>query len=524
MHENLVNTIINDYNGTIKPLIIPSDLTNGTGITNPSLLVEGDKIHIIMRHVEYTLYLSEGEQKYQSDQAGPLSYYHREDKNELRTNNYYSELDPETLEIKNPLKVDTSTLDSPPLWEFIGLEDARLIRWDNKYFLCGVRRDTTISGKGRMEMSEILINDDNVIEVNRDRIEVPNKESYCEKNWMPIIDKPFHFIKWTNPTEVVQVDLEQKNCKQVYLSDKVYDLPFDIRGGSPLIEWTDDSYICITHEVDLTLKNINGFKNADYYHRFIIFNKDYSIQYISDHFNFMTAKVEFCISLVKYKNDILIAFGFQDNCSYIIKINRDKLEKLIYGNLYNNIITDKPLQLIKHINDDYRNTYPILLLKNIKNFLDDQNVPFWLDAGTLLGAVRDKGFIKGDNDIDISVHQQDANININKLPEYGLRILNLMPLEDCSPMTYIQLELDGYGKPNSEVISTLDIYIHTYKPYLEKITFLDIDYNVPKNPELFLTQVYGDWKVPSKYTGNTELWECGFIDTEYSKYIEINKY
>ena len=34
MHENLVNTIINDYNGTIKPLIIPSDLTNGTGITN----------------------------------------------------------------------------------------------------------------------------------------------------------------------------------------------------------------------------------------------------------------------------------------------------------------------------------------------------------------------------------------------------------------------------------------------------------------------------------------------------------
>ena len=60
MHENLVNTIINDYNGTIKPLIISSDLTNGTGITNPSLLVEGDKIHIIMRHVEYTLYLSEG--------------------------------------------------------------------------------------------------------------------------------------------------------------------------------------------------------------------------------------------------------------------------------------------------------------------------------------------------------------------------------------------------------------------------------------------------------------------------------
>ena len=89
MYENLVKTIINDYNGTIKPLIIDSKLTNGTGITNSSLLVEGDKIHMIMRHVEYTLYHCENEQKYQSAEQGPLSYYHREDKNELKTNNIY---------------------------------------------------------------------------------------------------------------------------------------------------------------------------------------------------------------------------------------------------------------------------------------------------------------------------------------------------------------------------------------------------------------------------------------------------
>ena len=40
----------------IKPLIIDSKLTNGTGITNSSLLVEDYKIHLIMTHVEYTLY------------------------------------------------------------------------------------------------------------------------------------------------------------------------------------------------------------------------------------------------------------------------------------------------------------------------------------------------------------------------------------------------------------------------------------------------------------------------------------
>ena len=35
MYENLVKTIINDYNGSIKPLIISSELTGGTGNISP---------------------------------------------------------------------------------------------------------------------------------------------------------------------------------------------------------------------------------------------------------------------------------------------------------------------------------------------------------------------------------------------------------------------------------------------------------------------------------------------------------
>ena len=333
MYENLVKTIINDYDGTIKPLIIDKDITNGTGITNSSIFVEDDKIHLIMRHVEYTLYHCENEQKYQSAEQGPLSYYHREDKEELKTNNIYCELDTNTLDIIKEIKIDTSKLDVSPMWTFIGLEDARLVKWNNKYFLCGVRRDTTTNGQGRMELSEIIIEEDKITEISRNRIEVPDINSYCEKNWMPILDKPFHFVKWTNPTEIVEVNLEQNNCKQIFKGDITFDLPFDIRGGSPLIEWDDNSYICITHEVDFTLKNQNGFKNADYYHRFIIFDKDYTIKYISRNFNFMTAKIEFCIGLAKYKNDILISFGFQDNASYIIKVNKDRLEDCIYDKL-----------------------------------------------------------------------------------------------------------------------------------------------------------------------------------------------
>lgn len=45
-------------------------------------------------------------------------------------------------------------------------------------------------------------------ETERSRIEPPTK-SYCEKNWMPILDMPFHYVKWTSPTEVVKVNTKK---------------------------------------------------------------------------------------------------------------------------------------------------------------------------------------------------------------------------------------------------------------------------------------------------------------------------
>lgn len=336
MFKNLIKLIINDYDGILKPLLIPSESSNGTGLLNPSIFVEDNIIHCIIRNVEYTLYHAEGRQEYQSVFEGPLSYYHRDDKLELKTNNFYCNIDNKTLEIIKSMRIDTSKLDKKPIWNFIGLEDARLVKWNNKYYLCGVRRDTTTNGQGRMELSEIEITDDKVIEINRYRIEVPDKNSYCEKNWMPIIDKPFHFVKWSNPTEIVKVSLEECKSTTIYKAENIYQHKqnlSNLRGGSPLINWNNDQYLCIVHEVDFIPKNCNGFKDADYYHRFIIFNKDFSINFISDKFNFMTAKIEFCIGLSQINNDILIAFGFQDNCSYLVKINKINLENLLNNEL-----------------------------------------------------------------------------------------------------------------------------------------------------------------------------------------------
>lgn len=370
--NNLVKYILND-GGIIKDIYIDGKDSNGTGLCNASVLFINDELHMILRNVEYTLHHSEGQQKYQTRYEGPLSYYHRDDYLRLKTTNFYCKLDVDNLDIINYSEIDTTKLHVEPVWTFIGLEDVRLVYWDNKYYACGVRRDTKTNGEGRMELSELEINENsatpsvlNVKEVNRNRIQVENINSYCEKNWMPIKNKPFHFIKWSNPTEVVTVDLKTNSSKSIFRSDKTHDLPLDLRGGSQLIPWENNTYLAIVHECKFTPKNHNGYKDSAYYHRFVIWNDDFTINHISERFNFMTASVEFCIGLEEVNNNIVIIFGFQDNGCYALKINKQKFENILFKTLKNGAHApssthisqqQKSSLLVNVVNDPYNDLF-----------------------------------------------------------------------------------------------------------------------------------------------------------------------
>lgn len=314
--------------GSIHPLIIPSELTNGTGIMNPSILVDGDKIRLILRHVNYTFYHSE--EKLFQHQWGPLTYVHPENDMHLRTINYYCELD-ENFNISRYDKIDTSEFDNyEPQWEFVGLEDARIFKWNGKLYTSGVRRDLDKIGTGRMELCEIEVGDDYVKEISRFRIQPPNNpNSYCEKNWMPILDKPYHYVKWGNPTEVVEVDVENQTSKTVSLSQSI-PLPRDLRGGSQVIS-AGDFYIACTHEVDLFNSEV-GRKDAVYKHRFIVWDKNFNITHASKDFNFMSGHVEFCVGMDKYGSDVLMTFGFQDNAAYLLRVSEKVIEEFINEN------------------------------------------------------------------------------------------------------------------------------------------------------------------------------------------------
>lgn len=332
---NLVHKSVSQ-GGKLAPLILPHGLTSGMGLMNPSIFIDDDgDILVNIRHVNYTLYHSEGDQRFFSP-WGPLSYLHPEKDQRLVTTNYLCRLDKE-LNIINYTKVDYSKFDVPPIWEFVGEEDCRITQWDGNYYLIGVRRDTTPNGQGRMEYSKIELDKTNwtATEVQRVRIPPPiDVNSYCEKNWMPILDKPYHFVKWAMPTEVVKANPDKPECEQV-LVRTTPSVPIDQRGGTNIVSW-GDYYVAFTHEVKLWRNYLNQ-KDSIYRHRMIVWDKDFNFVGLSKSFAFLDTPIEFCVGAAVRGGKLLLSFGVQDNAAFVLEVPKKVVNGLVteamaYGN------------------------------------------------------------------------------------------------------------------------------------------------------------------------------------------------
>ena len=322
--DGIVKTALQN-GGRIAPLFADKQFHPGAGFMNPTILADGDRLLVNLRHINYTLYHSERKQF--PSWAGPLAYLHPETDLTLRTVNYLCELDND-LNVLYSHEIDTTQHDVPALWEFHGLEDGRLARWDDKLYLIGVRRDTTTNGQGRMELSEILLTETGAQEVSRTRIPAPApNDSYCEKNWMPILDKPYHFVKWTNPTEVVAADPAGGATITTALNPGI-SLNWDARGGSQVVKW-GNHYIAFVHQVSLWHNYLNQ-KDGLYRHRLAVWNDQFELVGISpEPMHFIDADIEFVAGACEWNGSLLVTFGYQDNAAYVLDIPGSLVDRLI---------------------------------------------------------------------------------------------------------------------------------------------------------------------------------------------------
>ena len=321
------------HGAMVYPLNIPLEDSEYVGICNPSIFLDDGIIKLILRQVNYALWNSDNQYKF-TTQYGPLWYITPDDDIHLKTKNYFCELTDNGLESQ---WIDTSDFDKEPLWEFVGLEDARLVRWNGKLYGTGVRRDTTTNGEGRMELSEL---NESGKELRRTRIKAPGaNDSYCEKNWMPILDMPYHYVKWCNPIEIVKADPITGDCETVLLKEQPQDIEFyktndmGIRGSSQVIPW-GDYRIAITHMCELWINEKNQKSGTGYFEQFIVWDKDWNIVKISEPFTFAHFGIEFTNGLAYEDGVFYIPFALQDNFSFLLKVDEECVRKFIFDRDY----------------------------------------------------------------------------------------------------------------------------------------------------------------------------------------------
>jgi len=331
MNEDIVKYGFIKYllnNGAeVSPLEINYDEVETLASMNPSIWIDGDIGYINIRAVNYNLFNSRYREYTQTDQ--PVAYVNKIEYY-LQTENYFGTIDLNTLNIKQISKVQMMQIHNPA-WHFTGLEDARIIKWDENLYLCGVRRDIQEDGQGRMELTKIEWIDNNWVETERTRIPAAGDDTaYLEKNWMPIIDKPYTWIKWSSPFEYCTYDKETNklNC---YFNGN---FKACYRGDSHLVH-IGNYYYCFVH--DVLNKQLREETNArvSYYKHFILrINEDLSPAGIFGPFSYDNRfNIEFGCGLAKKDNKLYLTYAEDDAIALIVKFDESLITNLPYKDI-----------------------------------------------------------------------------------------------------------------------------------------------------------------------------------------------
>jgi len=193
------------------------------------------------------------------------------------------------------------------------------------------------------------------------------------------------------------------------------------------------------------------------------------------------------------------------------------LHKLISSYLHK---TQKPLEgkILKKT---------LKLTDRVVDFLDKNNVDYWLESGTLLGVIREGRLLPWDHDVDITIRMEDLPRILNQLKsfrfKYGYRVEYVKNRSDAYPLKKDEIRLIKIQSRRLFVLpgwAQLDMFVkirHENKMYwsirnralksapahytdnLDIIDFNNRTYKVPKDSRGYLAYRFGDdWETPKR--------------------------
>jgi phosphorylcholine metabolism protein LicD len=145
-------------------------------------------------------------------------------------------------------------------------------------------------------------------------------------------------------------------------------------------------------------------------------------------------------------------------------------------------------------------------LKKIKIGMEELEIEFFLIMGVLLGAVREKDFIKWDWDVELGIFSNSLIYRLDEIKEYFDNDYFNVEVVDRS---YDGLKVNIFYNNNKFTLWGLHFagkwlqrksfkFPKKYFKVLDELNFRGEIYKIPNNVEDFLTFVYGDWETPRK--------------------------
>ena len=194
-------------------------------------------------------------------------------------------------------------------------------------------------------------------------------------------------------------------------------------------------------------------------------------------------------------------------------VNASTLENIAFTK----VINDSPLEKIQLHEKNYHQRMKNMLLKTI-DILNENGFKYWLEAGTLLGIMRDGDLIPWDYDADLGIPAETADeimkLRLEFLPNYlikrrkvhtswlpgDMRVIKVKtPWEKIRQVNFhvdlfcVYLVENKYRWVDSGALKHVD---RKYYDTLGTIEWEGRTINIPGYTEEYLSLRYGNWQIP----------------------------
>ena len=155
---------------------------------------------------------------------------------------------------------------------------------------------------------------------------------------------------------------------------------------------------------------------------------------------------------------------------------------------------------MRKVEGDELRQIQLQILNQVSTYCERENIRYWLDCGTLLGAIRHKGFIPWDDDIDIGMLREDYEkfiTNFNKVNNryrcWTMNNTHNFPIPFAKVMDLNTELYEPDKKSGIKMCINIDVFPYDNAPEEEKL--LNDMYNTrDKYISMYTKSVFPKWE------------------------------